>query len=298
MKFAITILIVALTAISAFGQSAPTLRIVTDDPNLPSDLYYGDIKVKPLRLRPGTNTPITINDNDFFIQQHYIDFLGRMPDPGGFAGWMTVLTNCANGTMPPPCDRVEVSSDFFRSEEFQTRGYFIYRFFKTLPDATDPNNPQFGHIPHYSEYLPDLKRVSGFLTAQQLEAQKVAFISDFMARAGFQSKYGSITDPTAYVNALLQTVGLPNHPSKAGWIAGLANNSMTQAQVLRALVESSEVYQKYYNEGFVIMQYFGYLRRDADGSYVNWIQTMNNTNGDYRTMINGFVNSLEYRGRF
>ena len=73
---------------------------------------------------------------------------------------------------------------------------------------------------------------------------------------------------------------------------------MTQAQVLRALVESSEVYQKYYNEGFVIMQYFGYLRRDADGSYVNWIQTMNNTNGDYRTMINGFVNSLEYRGRF
>ena len=140
--------------------------------------------------------------------------------------------------------------------------------------------------------------MSGFLTAQQLEAQKAAFISDFMARAGFQSKYGSITDPTAYVNALLQTVGLPNHPSKAGWIAGLANNSMTQAQVLRALVESSEVYQKYYNEGFVIMQYFGYLRRDADGSYVNWIQTMNNTNGDYRTMINGFVNSLEYRGRF
>ncbi|MDT5123041.1 MAG: hypothetical protein QOC96_2523, partial [Acidobacteriota bacterium] len=92
--------------------------------------------------------------------------------------------------------------------------------------------------------------------------------------------------------------GLPNHPSKAGWIAGLANNSMTQAQVLRALVESSEMYTKYYNEGFVIMQYFGYLRRDADGSYVNWITTMNNTNGDYRTMINGFVNSLEYRGRF
>jgi hypothetical protein len=297
MKFAVTILIVALTAISAFGQSAPTLRIVTDDPNLPSDLYYGDIKVKPLRLRPGTNQRITIDDNDFFVQQHYIDFLGRMPDPGGFAGWMNVLSNCG-GSIAPPCDRVEVSSDFFRSDEFQTRGFFIYRFFKTLPSVTDPNNPQFGHVPHYTEFTPDLKRVSGFLTAQQLEDNKVAFISDFMARSEFQTKYGSLTDPTAYVNALLTTVGLTNHPSKQGWVTALTNGSMTKAQVLRALVESTEMYQKYYNEGFVLMQYFGYLRRDADGSYVNWIQTMNQNNGDYRIMINGFVNSLEYRGRF
>jgi hypothetical protein len=46
-----------------------------------------------------------------------------------------------------------------------------------------------------------------------------------------------------------------------------------------------------------VMQYFGYLRRDPDALYVNWVQTMNQTN-DYRTMINGFVNSLEYRHRF
>ncbi|MDT5121715.1 MAG: hypothetical protein QOC96_1197, partial [Acidobacteriota bacterium] len=91
--------------------------------------------------------------------------------------------------------------------------------------------------------------------------------------------------------------GLPNHPSKAGWIAGLANNSMTQAQVLRALVESSEMYTKYYNEAFVIMQYFGYLRRDADSMYVQWLQTLNST-GDYRMLINGFLNSVEYRMRF
>ena len=73
---------------------------------------------------------------------------------------------------------------------------------------------------------------------------------------------------------------------------------MTKAQVLRALVESAEMYQKYYNEAFVIMQYFGYLRRDADISYLQWIQTMKDTNGDYRSMINGFLNSIEYRQRF
>src|SRR3954471_23284862 len=107
---------IILAAASVFGQSAPTLRIVTDDPNLPSDLYYGDIKVKPLRLRPGTNQRITIDDSDFFIQQHYNDFLSRMPEPAGFQGWLSIMNNCpstskdSNGNF---CDRIEISSDFF-----------------------------------------------------------------------------------------------------------------------------------------------------------------------------------------
>src|SRR2546427_12914508 len=67
MKLAIASLVIALAAFSVWAQ-APTLRIQTDDPNLPSDLYYGNIKVKPLRLRPGTNQPITIDDADFFTQ--------------------------------------------------------------------------------------------------------------------------------------------------------------------------------------------------------------------------------------
>ena len=40
----------------------------------------------------------------------------------------------------------------------------------------------------------------------------------------------------------------------------------------------------------MVMQYFGYLRRDPDGSYLTWIQELN-TSGDSRNMINGFVNS-------
>jgi hypothetical protein len=73
---------------------------------------------------------------------------------------------------------------------------------------------------------------------------------------------------------------------------------MTRAQVLRALVESSEVYQKYFNEAFVVMQYFGYLRRDPDIKYLEWIQTLNQNGGNYRMMIDGFLNSAEYRKRF
>ena len=63
-------------------------------------------------------------------------------------------------------------------------------------------------------------------------------------------------------------------------------------------MESAEVFNKYFNEAFVIMQYFGYLRRTADASYLSWINTMNTSGGDYRIMINGFLNSAEYRRRF
>src|SRR5918999_4844030 len=78
----------------AQGQTAPTLRVVTEDPSLPSELFYGDVRVKPVRLRPGTNTRITIDDNDFFVQQQYIDFLSRFPDTEGFNSWMSVLNSC------------------------------------------------------------------------------------------------------------------------------------------------------------------------------------------------------------
>jgi hypothetical protein len=67
--------------------------------------------------------------------------------------------------------------------------------------------------------------------------------------------------------------------------------------VLREVAESTEVYIKYYNQAFVVMQYFGYLRRQPDALYLNWITYLDET-GDYRNMINGFMNSVEYRGRF
>ncbi|MDT4967556.1 MAG: hypothetical protein QOJ64_2293 [Acidobacteriota bacterium] len=230
------------------------------------------------------HTPI--DQTDFFILQQYIDFLGREPDAAGLTGWRNVLNQCGI-SVAPPCDRIEASAGFFRSPEFQDRGYFIYRFYSAV-----------SKIPLYSEFIPDLAKVSGFLSAQELEANKMAFISEFMTRQDFQARYGALSDPTAYVEALLQTLGFPNHPGKQAWIVGLTSGSLTRPQVLRAVAETGEVYRKYYNEAFVIMQYFGYLRRSADISYLSWIQTMDQTGGDYRIMINGFLNSAEYRNRF
>ena len=283
MKLAVTILFISLAASSAFAQ-APTLRIVAEDPNLPAELYYGDTKVKPLRLRPGTNTPITIDDADFFVFQHYVDFLNRMPEPGGYAGWQAVLNGC--NPVGPSCDRIHVSGAFFQSPEFQERGYFAYRQYSVA----------FGRKPNFTEFMPDLRRVSGFLDPTQLEAAKVQLIADFMARPAFGAIYNGLNN-TQFVDTLLSTAGVTS-PNRDFWINQLAGGTMTRAVVFRSIMESTEVHKKYYNQSFVVMQYFGYLRRDPDALYVNWIAVLDANPSDSRHMINGFMNSLEYRNRF
>ena len=55
-------LLTILMAANILAQGPPTLRIVTESPDLPSELFYGNVKVKPLRLRPGTHVVITIRD--------------------------------------------------------------------------------------------------------------------------------------------------------------------------------------------------------------------------------------------
>ncbi len=294
IRFAAALLVVGLAAVCASAQ-APTLRIQTDDPNLPSDLYYGNIKVKPLRLRPGTNQPVTIDDNDFMVQQQYIDFLGRMPDPFGFPLWVSGLNSCPAGDTT--CDQIHVSEQFVRSPEFQQRGYFIFRFYPvSFPGVAGSDPSGMGHKPSFAEFLPDLRGVSGFLDANQLEAAKVAFIAGFMARPAFVARYNSLNN-TQYVDTLLNTAGV-TLANRQAMIDGLNNSSLTRAVVLRQIAESPEVYNKYYNESVVVMQYFGYLRRDPDALYFNWLDVINANPADSRHMVEGFFRSTEYRQRF
>ncbi len=58
------------------------------------------------------------------------------------------------------------------------------------------------------------------------------------------------------------------------------------------------MYDKFYNEAFVAMEYFGYLKRDPEPEGFNaWLDYLNKTS-DYRTMVWGFAYSPEYRNRF
>jgi hypothetical protein len=299
MKTVFSLLFIALMSVSILAQSPPTLRIVTETPGLPSDLFYGNIKVKPLRIRPGTNQVITIDDIDFFVQQQYIDFLGRFPDSTGFANWVATLTGCPLGgfgeTENPGCDRVHVSAGFYQSNEFQGRGYFILRFgFVGL-------NRSIGSVRSsttYAEFVPALAQVGGSNSPAQEEAAKVVYTNAFVQRPDFLALFPTSMTASQYVNALEANaqVTLSN---KQTLIDALNGGTMTRADVLRNVVESQVVFDKFLIPGFVTMEYFGYLRRDPDLiGYQNWNTTLTADPSNFRHMIFGFIYSSEYRDRF
>jgi len=230
----------------------------------------------------GTNGR-NLNSTSFFVRQQYLDFLGREPDPPGLTGWVNTINRCSGDTTQ--CDRIHVSQLFFQSEEFKSRGYFVYRF----------NPVAFGRKPDYAEFVPDFKRVSGFLDNNQLEAAKAQFIADFIARPAFANQYNSLRNST-YVDTLIDMAAV-KLPNRRALIEGLNNGTKTRAQVLREIAESAEVYQEYYNQAFVVMEYFGYLGRDPDALYLDWIKVLDQTKNP-RNMVTGFINSAEYRQRF
>jgi CSLREA domain-containing protein len=288
----------------AAGESTKSIVIpIVDDVYIEGDEHFTLTLSNVVGGELGTplTADITIVDNDsvpapnpisndaFFIRQLYIDLLGRLPEPGAINNWLGILDHCAIPSDPVNgCDRIAVAAGFLRSQEFQGRGYFVYRHYSAV----------LGRIPLYSEFIPDMAKVNGFLSDTDLEANRVAYTNELMNRPEFHALYDStINNPTAFVDKLLQVSNLPNHPSRNAWISGLTNSTLTRAQVVRQFIDSTEVYTKYVNEAFIIMNYFGFLRRSADGAYQAWFTIFNNSN-DYRLIINGFMNSAEYRLRF
>jgi subtilisin family serine protease len=256
---------------ASLGTSTGTVTIVEND------------------TTPANSNPI--DDIPFFVTQQYIDFLGRLPDPTGFANWVATLNGCPNGGFGefdnPGCDRVHVSSGFFLSIEFQGRGYFAYRFYEVAVDRR----------PTYAEFVPDMALVGGPQSPESEVLSKAAYTEAWTQRPEFKARYDALSN-SAYVNAL-ETNAEVTVANKAALIAALDTGQMTRGEVLRNIVESQAVADKFFNRAFVSMQYFGYLRRDPDTiGFQNWVDTLNADPGNFRHMIFGFLFSTEYRQRF
>ncbi len=255
-----------------------------------------------------TATPNPVFDSAFFVRQQYLDFLSREPDTSGYNAWLGVLARCSDVNNLDPnspaagCDRINVSNSFFGSQEFQLKGYFVFRFYRL----------ELNRLPAYTEIIADMRGVTG-QTGSEVFQKKAALANAFTQRTEFTTRFVS-TDNSTYVTTLLSQYGLnaittpdPANPDGTAKItltaAELANrlntNALTRAQVLRAIADSDQVFGIEFNRAFVAMQYYGYLRRtpETDG-YNSWLNYLNAHPTDARTMVNGFMNSTEYRLRF
>ena len=202
--------------------------------------------------------------------------------------WLTGPTQCGTNQAWLNNRRRDVSAAFFVEQEFQQTGYFVYLI----------NKSSFAEQPGYLRFSRDRARVTG---GSGLEANKTAFAEQWIAREDFLQKYPLIMTEDNYVDALNLNAGaVLTATERAALISGIRNGTETRATVLRKIADNAVFRQQEYNAAFVLMQYFGYLRREVDHSgYDFWLDVLNNrTPGNFRGMVCGFVTSAEYQDRF
>jgi hypothetical protein len=237
-------------------------------------------------------SPNPIDDAEFFVRQHYIDFLNRQPDPGGLSYWTHQITQCGSDATCVGNRRAAVSAAFFIEMEFQHTGFFIYRLYQA----------SLGLQPTYNQYFLD--RNANSLSS---EAEVLAYAETFVQRPEFLQKYPATMTGAQFLDALLATaqqssgVDLTSRTDdlKLEYILG-HTQAESRARSLRKLVEYPEFMRAEYNPAFVLTEYFGYLRRDPEpGGYAFWLDVLNNKDpNNYLGVVNAFITSDEYRARF
>jgi hypothetical protein len=90
-------------------------------------------------------------------------------------------------------------------------------------------------------------------------------------------------------------------------VADLRATAKSRSEVLRAITENAALQHHEINKAFVLMQYFGYLRRDPDdlpdhdfSGWQFWLNKLNQFNGNFvqAEMVKSFLSASEYRQRF
>src|SRR5205807_7105494 len=154
------------------------------------------------RISDSATNPI--DTPDFFVRQHYLDFLNRQADASGLAFWVGGITSCGSDQACIAVKRVDTSAAFFLSIEFQDTGYLVYRIYKAAY-----SNISGAPVPvRFSEFLPDTQEIGNGVIVnqgnwqQQLENNKQAFTLEFVQRSRFASAYPTSLSPTQFVNAM------------------------------------------------------------------------------------------------
>ena len=244
----------------------------------------------------GTSTN-PLDTPEYFVRQHYLDFLGREPDEAGFNFWSDQILACGNDAACIERRTINVSAAYFRSIEFQDTGGLVDRLYRA----------SYGRNPLYAEFLPDTATIARNVQVGKdgwdatLAANREAFIANWVERAAFRAAFDSLTDD-AYVGALISNTNASfTQAERDSLVSGLGAGTLSRAAVLQQIVNNENFARARFNEAFVMMEYFGYLRRDPDAPGLSfWLNKLNEFEGNFERaeMVKAFINSGEYRSRF
>ena len=306
---------IVLITDDVFVENDQTLTATLSNP---SGSVLGGLNTATLTIVDNDTVQVPLNPVDtarFFVNQHYADFLNRAPDQAGLDFWTNQITSCGSNLSCLQLRRINVSAAFFLSIEFQETGYLVYRTYKAayrdLPGAPVPVK--------LKEFLADTQRIGKDVIVgragweQVLEENKRAFMADFVMRSRFTTAYPATLTPAAFVDALYANAGVtPSAAERQAAINEFGSATTTadtaaRARVLRRVAENSVFGRQEFNKAFVLMQYFGYLRRNPNDApdnnfdgYSFWLDKLNQFNGNFinAEMVKAFLESSEYRLRF
>ncbi len=255
-------------------------------------------------------------DSDFFVRQQYVDFFNREADAGGLAFWKNQLDMCTTSACRD-IKRVNVSGAFFLSIEFQQTGYLVYKTYQAAFNS--------GENLGLRQFLPDTQEIGrGVVIGQPgadqlLDQNKQRFFDDFVLRTSFVAAYPASMSAAQFVDKLNANTYDPSIPGSGGaltqgqrdalvsQLSANPSSATLRSPVLRSVAENSTFSARQSNKAFVLMQYFGYLRRnpnDAPNSdfsgYNFWLGKLNEFNGNFvnAEMVKAFIVSGEYQQRF
>ncbi|MGI8898509.1 MAG: Calx-beta domain-containing protein [Pyrinomonadaceae bacterium] len=267
------------------------------------------IQITDDAIEPTTN----VNDDPAtFVGQHYHDFLNRQHDAAGFAFWTNNITSCGGDQQCIAVRRINTSAAFFLSIEFQQTGFFVIRAQRAaFGRKSDTAASRFT----YQEFMRAARRVGeGVIVGQpgfeqRLEDNKQAYATEIVTSAAFITRYSIGLSAEQYVDSLFfSAMVTPTSSERQTAITAFGTGGTTgRVAALRSVADSASLTNAEFNPSFVMMQYYGYLRRNPtdapdgnDNGYQFWLAKLNLFGGNFinAEMVKAFLLSGEYRDRF
>jgi hypothetical protein len=136
---------------------------------------------------------------------------------------------------------------------------------------------------------------------------------EFVGRARFAAAFPASMSADGFVSALDRNAGgvlLPGEKTRlVNSLGATPGDAAKRAAALREVAEHAALRQRETNRAFVLMQFYGYLRRNPDDAperdlnfagWKFWLTKLDEFGGDFRRaeMVKTFIISIEYRQRF
>lgn len=290
-----------------FGTPFPVISIdVTASANAP----FGDYSIKlqansgetafvpgALTIDPGVVSPVSnpLDDYRFFITQHYGDLLGRTPDLSTIEKFSAQFSLCGSRADCLRARRLDISTTLLTQSELPAAGLFLNSLYTV----------GLGRRPRLGEYENDRKEISA--ANAETEDARLALARNFVQRPEFEKRFPTTLGAAEFVDRLIVTIRQSTNVDlkveRASLLRLFDGSNSGRATILTRSISTPNVIDAQYNQSFVLVQYFSYLRRDPDDSGFNfWVNVLKNKPlrdpDSARSMVCAFLTSTEYQNRF